>query len=179
MELKKIRTQEEIARSEKVKIRWISGVLLFILIASTAGFAFMSGDEDTKITQPTNPNGKFEAKFGSNSLYFVNKLDDVRNVSVELNRTLNDFYGGKIYLDTNNSYISSEIGSILGSYVEKIQFACYGSCERDLPEKQCNETIIVFRQSSESRVYEKDNCTFIEGDIRAADAFLYKTFGFY
>jgi len=180
MELKKIRTQEEIATAEKKKIRWISGILLFILIASTLGFALMSGEKTTNNqNQAVASNGKFMASFGSNTLYFTNNMSDIENVSIDVNRTLNDFYGNRVYLDTNNSYVYSEIYSILGNYVQKITIACYGSCEKDLPEKSCNDTIIVFRQAAENKVYENGNCTFIEGDLKAVDAFLYKTFGFY
>jgi hypothetical protein len=37
--------------------------------------------------------------------------------------------------------------------------------------------MIVWQKGAENKVYQKDNCVFIEGDMKAADAFLYKIFG--
>ena len=63
-------------------------------------------------------------------------------------------------------------------YSYRIQDACYGECERDLPEKSCEEKIIVFRESQEKQIYQEGNCIFIDGDLSSVDAFLYKILGF-
>src|SRR3989344_1756426 len=78
-----------------------------------------------------------------------------------------------------NQEATNEIASTLGIYSQRIQLVCYGSCEQDLPEKDCSEEIIVFKDSQENKVYQEENCIFIEGDIKAVDAFLYKILGYY
>jgi regulator of sigma D len=57
-----------------------------------------------------------------------------------------------------------------------MQEACYGSCERNLPEKNCTENIIIFKDSKENSVTQQDKCVFIEGDLRTVDAYIYKLF---
>lgn len=181
MEIRRIKSREEIERAEKIKGRWITGVLLFLLLASTAGFAFTSGDRNsgqTSNTDQTQVNGKYAITFGSTTLYFSSSIQQVKNISVNMTSNLNSYYGRTLYLDSNNSFVTNEIGTTLGNYVS-LRLACYGKCDQDLPEKTCNDSIIVYRTSSVDRVYESGNCTFVDGDIRAVDAFLLKTFGTY
>ena len=69
-----------------------------------------------------------------------------------------------------------EISLSLGRYTGRIQEACYGKCDKDLPEKDCTQNLIVWKDSAENKVYSQGKCVFIEGDLRAVDAFLYKIF---
>jgi hypothetical protein len=65
----------------------------------------------------------------------------------------------------------------LARYASRFQEACYGECEKDLPEKDCSEKLIVFRESEVKKVYEEGSCVIIEGDMVAVDAFLYRVLG--
>ena len=72
----------------------------------------------------------------------------------------------------------SGITNNLGRYASRIQEACYGECERDFPEKDCSENLIVFKEMEERKIYQEEKCIFIEGDLLSVDAFLYKIMGF-
>jgi len=65
----------------------------------------------------------------------------------------------------------------LNAYASRVQEACYGKCDKNLPEKSCNDSLIVFRQNDSEKISQSDNCIFIEGNLRDADAFIYKLFG--
>jgi hypothetical protein len=91
---------------------------------------------------------------------------------------LNQYYSKPLYIDTENDIIYGEIASTLGRYSERVQYGCYGSCENSsYPEKTCADNLIVVRQSNQNRVYQNNSCVFIDGDMQAVDAFLYKMFG--
>jgi hypothetical protein len=86
--------------------------------------------------------------------------------------------GKPVYISADNSEVFQELASALNTQAERVQRACYGSCENDdLPEKSCNENVIVWTKNETNRVYVKDSCVFIEGDTRAVEAFLYRFFG--
>ena len=90
---------------------------------------------------------------------------------------IRDYYQQPVYVSSNSTEIANEIMSNVGPYTERIQQACYGNCTTDFPEKNCNENLIVWTPSDTNRVYQKDKCVFIDGDIKAVDAFLYRIFG--
>ena len=87
------------------------------------------------------------------------------------------YRGNILYIDSESEQVTGEIWNSVGRFAQRVQEACLGQCERDLPEKSCEDHIIVYREKSENRVYQDDNCVFIEGDMKAVDAFLYSAFG--
>ena len=180
MNIRRPETPEVLERRKKIRNRWVTGIILFLLIASTAGFAFMSADGNNNNGGNGNVDvtGKYKYNFGNNPLYFSNDLKDIKNISIDINFTLNDYYNQKVYV-SNGNYVATNELAVLQPYTEKIQFACYGNCTEDLPEKTCADKMIVVRNSAFERVSQEGNCTFVDGGLRAMDAFLYKIFGFY
>ena len=77
----------------------------------------------------------------------------------------------------NSQGLNQALG-FLGPFVSRIQEACYGPCEEDLPEKSCEDNLIVVKESEESKIYQEENCIFIEGGTGAIDAFFYRLFEF-
>jgi len=90
---------------------------------------------------------------------------------------LNDYAGLPLYIDSDVDSVSSEVVLTLGRFASRVQGACYGECETDLPEKDCSENLIIIRDSLENRVYQEEKCVFIEGDVATADAFLFRVLG--
>ena len=182
--MRRIETAKETAIRQKRKAKIISFFMLIILVGSIAGFAFLSNPEDNSQTTNGDTNGEkvqnigsqWVIKFNGENIILNYGPEDVKNIDVSILYDLNGFYGKDLYIASNNTGITSEIASTLGRYVSKTQRACYLKCEEDLPEKDCTENLIVYIENKENRVYQQDNCIFIEGDLRAADAFLYKIF---
>jgi len=163
MEIRKIESEETREKKSKRNVLILSMVMIAILVFSTAGYFSMREDEE---------NGE------NNGLQFnlANSLKETENVSILMFKTINDYSGKMVYVSSDYSGGLSELSLALRDYAERIQEACYGECDQNLPEKDCNETMIVISNSNESKVYEEENCVFIQGDLRAVDAFIYKLF---
>ena len=206
--MQRIGAEDKSEKHQKMLVRIMAIFMLLLMVGSAAGFAFLShgsigGNEDAGSDYPS-PAGNFDnlgnpipsnnvntnpgtpasggtIDFGGRQVYVTYAQSSVSDIDVEIIRTAQDYSGNALYIQSNNSGITQEIASTLGQYSSRIQPACHGSCEEDLPEISCgqNETsnLIVWRQGKESNVYEENNCVFIDGDLRAVDAFLYSVFG--
>lgn len=180
--MRKIVTREEKERAEKKKVRILSFFLLLLMIGSVAGYAFVM---DYRNDNPPSSNGnsgstadgRWTAQVGGQNLIFSNSPASVSEVDVKMYNTLASYTSQPLYISSENKAVTYEISSTLGLYASRVQESCYGNCTKDLPEKNCTENLIVWKDSGENKVYQEDSCIFIEGDIRAADAFLYKILG--
>ncbi|MAG77641.1 MAG: hypothetical protein CL811_12875 [Colwelliaceae bacterium] len=177
----KTKTQEKI--DQKRKNRFIVGASIFMLILlvfSSVGFAFLSGsgfsggEEDP---YPTNEVTGNQIEFLDQTIGFTHSKFDVSDVENEAYSSVLLYRGNTLYIDSENEQATGEIWNSVGRFAQRVQEACLGQCERDLPEKSCEDHIIIYRESEENRVYQNDNCVFIEGDLRAVDSFLYSAFG--
>jgi hypothetical protein len=169
--------------SKKKKIVIVSLLLLALLVLSTLGYALISnpggGQDEKKTENVQNIGGLWIADFGEERLYFSNSPEEVRNISVEVDfYSLEDFFSRPLYVVSNKEGITQEIAQNIGRYTDRMQPACYGKCDEDLPEKNCSDNLIVWKEADENKVYQNESCVFIEGDMKAVDAFLYRLFGF-
>jgi hypothetical protein len=181
--MRPISSKEELEKKKKRKTFLISFLMFLILVIGTAGYAFLSST-DNPSTDGEYKEG--EARFNGNrwvlaidgkDFYFLNSPESTGNVSVVVSSSLADYNGLPMYIVSDNNAVSSEIALTLGTYASRVQGACYGPCDKDLPEKDCSENLIIWKDNSENKVYQKQNCVFIEGDTIAVDAFLYHVLG--
>ena len=187
--MRKIGSEKEIEDKRKRNVQIIGIFILGVLVLGTVGFGFLSGsgssgndnsqnvrDENLANGQVIETGGRWAANLNGQILYFINSPESVKNVSVLIDSDISSLTGKQVYLDSDNSAIRDEITINLGKYAGRISEACYGACNRDLPEKNCTESIIVWKDKLENKVYQEENCIFIEGDLKAVDAFLYRIF---
>ena len=182
--MRKILTQAEKERKSQRNVIILSVIMLGLLVLSTVGYAFLSGDKtgnqkSSGSSKATETGGLWAIQKDGQTFYFVNSTENVENISVNVLVTLANYAGKTLYIASDNNGIASEIGSNLGKYASRAQKACYGNCTEDLPTKNCTGTdnLIVFNKSETNKVSQRDNCVFIDGDMRAVDAFLYKLLG--
>ena len=176
-ELRKIESKEELERKSTRRTRILTIVMLLILVGSTFGayFGFREqGNSDNGIQSLGN---QWAVNFNGQQLIFSSPPNVTENVELGLTFDLQTYYQQAVYVAAENGAFSYEIGSTLGRYTARIQEACYGDCSFDLPEKTCDDLLIVVKESNESRIYQQDNCVFIDGNIETVDAFLYRVFG--
>jgi len=180
MAIRKIESKEESDRKRKRNTLIISVIMISVLVFGTAGY-FSGRETSTEGNQSvvSEMGNEWVMQYGSDNqiLRFSNSPESVKNVSIMGAVALESYYGQTVYVSSDNDALTYEIASNLGRYTERMQPACYGNCSKDLPSKNCTDILIVFNASEQSRVYQKENCLFIEGDMRAADAFLYRIFG--
>jgi hypothetical protein len=179
--MRRIASKEESEKVQKRRIRILSLFMLIILVASTMGYSFLQSPEDKKTSSNTgvveDASGRWLVKIGEQTLSFSNSPQSTKDVPVQVYKSLNDYYGKSVYIASDNQAAAYEIASTLGNYASRVQPACYGNCSQDLPVKNCSDNLIVWKDSTENKVYQEDSCIFIEGDLKAIDAFLYNIFG--
>ena len=183
--MRRIETQNDISRKKKRNNIILSVLMLVILVGSTIGYAFMyyTGSEDSSQTG-TGGNEKIR-QVGSKWIVNVSGAEfqlssspeSTANVSVENFISSGHYYGKTVYIDSVSTEITYEIASTVGRFASKVQEGCLGSCERNLPEKNCSDYVIVWNRTADDKVYQKENCVFIDGSIKSVDAFLYKLIG--
>lgn len=179
--MQRIKTAEEVEKKQRM-VKIVAGsVLIFLMVFSTAGFALNgiggSNDESEYVENVYFDGTYWVYQFGEQQFYFNNKLEDTSKVSVSMSAKLTDFSQQILYIDSENVEAFSGIINNLGRYSSRIQEACYEECERDVPEKDCSENLIIFKEAEERKVYQEDNCIFIGGDLLSVDAFLYRILG--
>lgn len=178
--MRKIMTPEEQKEREQKRVRILGLFMLLIMLGSTAGFAFISYQQDAPIesseTLQDTGNG-WILRWNDQTFSLRASPSAVADIPVESTFSVEEYSGKVLYVAADSDAVTSEIASTLGRYASRVQPACYGQCERDLPEVNCNSTLIVWESADEGKVYRQDQCVIIKGDIRAVDAFIYRTLG--
>ena len=179
--MRKIGTEAEIERKRKRNILVLSVFMLFVLVVGTFGYGFITGTRGSPQEQETSTinlvGGKWEIKSNGQLFYLSIHPAQVEGIPVEITST--NYAASPLYIIAENQEVYLELSSTLNRFAPQIQPACYGPCEADLPEKTCEDSLIVWRDSLENKVYQEQNCIFIEGDMKAVDAFLYRLLGLY
>jgi hypothetical protein len=179
--MRKIMSGVELERKERRRIRALSLFMLLILLGSTAGFAFISYQQDTPATPKEGEVQDFgngwQLRWQGQTFSLRASPQAVADIPVSTTHTLDNYAGAVLYVDAESDAILTELKSTLGRYSSRFQSACYGACTRDLPEVNCSANVIVWSGAEEGSVRQEENCVFIEGDIRAVDAFIYRTLG--
>ncbi|MBS3084775.1 hypothetical protein J4411_02580 [Candidatus Pacearchaeota archaeon] len=194
--IKRIETKGEKEKKSR-RNRWIlAGILVFIMIGSTFGIVFQNfsgsgsggGGESINYNGYTFfiVNGYYNLQTGDANLYFsLNPLNvDSIIKTVETNKTLSDYIGKVIYVSSSDYNSYGEIYSNLGSFAQRIQEACIEGEEcldLSLPIKTCLDKTIVIRSADQNKIYEKENCVYIEGKendlLGLTDEFILRIFG--
>lgn len=186
MEIRRIGSEAEKQAEEERKKRrnkYLGIGLLVIMTISSLGYAFISGDEDSDEKDAPRGDGIFEqngqwiARYGQINLVFNTDPEEAKNVSSDINLNMNNFTQGKVYVADKEGVLIGILTQSIGKYAS-INEACYGVCAEDLPEKNCSgpDYLIIWNRTAENALWESGNCIFIDGDIKAVDAFVYRAF---
>ena len=188
MHIKKIMSQEEKAKRDKIRSMVIGIALTAILLFSTAGYAFFSGN--------TEKQQKIEYKgikfvLGNDNLWHTTIQDyefalsfnpkETENISGFLSLNIQNYISQPLYFtyDSNKQAIN-EISSNIERFTSRIQYVCLDNCTEDFPIKNCSSNIISIKQENETLIKQEDSCVFIhykDNAVRAADAFIFKILG--
>lgn len=176
--MRRLQTKEEIEKKKRLNNIILSSVMLLILLLSTLGFAFLSNPSSSNNGENTEqdslPSDRISFVYQGTPINLLSSYNEIENITVNIAKHPLDYSGKTLYINTENQGALQELAINLQKLSPNIQQACYGSCEENLPEKNCTDELIIFNESLENKVYQQDNCIFIEGDIRAVDSFLFK-----
>ncbi len=160
----------------------LSVFMIVILLGSTAGYAIsLIGTDSATNTLGNEPyfdGSSWIVPYGGGGFRLASSPDEARTVSISEDITSARFQGVTVYLASESDAISQTLTSVVGAFATRVQKACYGSCgTQDLPEKGCQDTLIIWKPGEQRAVYTNQSCVVIEGDIVAVDAFLYRILG--
>src|SRR3989344_808092 len=181
--IRRLQTKEELDRKKKRNNKILSLTMLSILLFSTIGYAFfINPDSSSSNNQNQGQNSdpaqsdKISFQYQGTQFVLISTLNQIKDVPIDITISPESYVNQPIYIDIKNEGVLRELVLNLGKISPTVQKACYGKCEENLPEKDCTSNLIVWNQSIDKRVYQKDKCIFIEVDITAADAFIYSLF---
>lgn len=183
--MRPIETEEVRQRRKKRNQLLIGIVLIGLMVLSSAGYALINSFTGTS-------NGVQQTKYGLtyDGSYWAGTVqgypvsltldpDEAANISVALSGiTLSTYMSQVVYISSDDPFSVSQIASNLGSFTAGVREACFGSCDKNLPEKTCADNLIVINSTATyPSVYRRDKCIFIDGNSDSTEAFLYRILG--
>ncbi len=191
--IRRLETKKDELKKEK-RIQFIlAGVLVLILFGSVFGIvmnSFGGSSQDDELIYNGYSfkieSGFYTVEIGGAKFYFSENPKDVDLIEkeVNLNRFLSSYSGKNVYISSNDYLLSSEIIRNFNLYVLRIQGACKEGevcVDENLPIKTCEDQLIVIKEAEENKIYEEENCVYIEGDIgdllKLTDEFLLRQIG--
>lgn len=192
--MRKIESKKKAEKRSKRNQLIIGGILIFIMIGSTFGYVMLGDSSDKnsgteKVNYKgylfVNTNGFWVLSIGNYNFIFQYNPEQVEKVDKELNKL--DSYAGKVlyffYENENVLGAATEISQNLRDIVLRVQGACIEEegCPEEWPIKDCSNNFIIIKEANESKIYQEENCVFIEGQseelIKTVDGFLFNIMG--
>ncbi len=147
--MKHLETQTQKEQRERKRSRYLGFFLLILMVLSTAGYAILSYSSTAPPPSPTtDAYGRSPLTVNGQTLYLTYSATEVANTSLNITSSLREYIGNSLYLSAENPTTVYEISSTLGRFASKIQEACYGSCQKNLPEKNCSQPFIIIMENS-------------------------------
>lgn len=177
--MRRIETKQ--ARQKKAKRnQMIVGIILICLMMfSIIGYSLSSVNDNNKNVEKYR-----DFRFEKQGQYWVLNLErqefyfsylpqEVENISVEGYYYLEDYYQEVLYFINSNPEIRQEILINMHRFIQRQQDACFDDSCDEWPIKTCEDNLIIY-QEGEEKVYKHQNCVYIQGGLKSADAFIYK-----
>jgi len=184
--MRKIESVESKEKKDKKRQQVLSVTLIVILTISVAGYAAFSGTGDKKNEERiynglsfNYENGFWKTDINEKLLVFSKLPYDLEEVSIEMNISYLDYIDKPLYLV--GQYPSTITYNLQGIPL-RMQNACINNftcLDETLPIKNCsNDNMIVFSESNTSKIYQEENCVFLEGNLNdVSDKFIYNLLG--
>ena len=184
--MRKVESVEKREKKEKKRQQLLSGILIFVLLFSIAGYAAFSGTNKEKDNQRIYnglsfnlENGFWKTMINEKELVFFSLPYDLGNISIEMDRIFSDYSEKPLYFV--GSYPSTIPYNLDGIPI-RMQNACienHSCLDATLPIKNCSEdNLLIFIEGNDSTIYQKENCIYLEGDLmKVSDKFIYNLLG--
>jgi len=186
--MRRIETKEDIDKKDRRNKIIIGVILTALMLFSTAGYAFFSGNTNSEETLKVSIDGKdfyYQGNYWATSIdskpyYFTYLPNETRSTNIK--KSISDYSGKTVYF-TGTGLAEEEIARNFGNFAGRIGFACTENenCTENWPIKNCTSNLIIIKeQDAGSKVLQdEDNCVFIISNdtVRDADAFVYRVLG--
>jgi len=191
--IRKLVSKQDIKKKQKRNQYILGAILIFVMFGSVFGVivgSFGEKENTEKIIynghEFLEQNNYYILNLGEIQFYFSEDPREIALLEKEINisKTLPDFIGKPLYVYSEDYSPSTEIYQNINSYVERIQPACLEDnvcIDSNWPIKTCEDNFILILESETNKIYEKDNCIFIEGKkedlTKLTDEFLFEIMG--
>ncbi len=192
--MRKIISKQKQEKKTKRNNLIVGMLLLGVMLFSVIGYSLMSKESETiqKIDYNgqifVNSNGLWQTQLGDFVFSFAYSPGEMFIFNSELNSIQSyvdlPLY---VYIEKQEDYAAlNEIYRNLfynNKIVQRLQYACLEGeeCEGDYPIKDCSTNMIIIKENNSSKLYQKENCVFIEGErqdlTKIADSFILKIVG--
>ncbi len=169
--MRKIQTKKEKDLRDK-RLKMIMGIFTgFLLTLSIAGFALTGTENNGKIRNSfliynghkfISQDNRWYLSYEGKNFTFENSPKKVEKINSTI-KGISNYYSKPLYLYSKNLNATSEIYLNLKNIATRIQPACLSNCSENVPIKTCRDNFIIIKVSNKTRVYQKENCVFIEG----------------
>ena len=190
--MRKIKSKEDIEKRQRVNHIVIGVLLMFIMLSSTIGFALFSGGgsignsnnlEYNGIDFMTNEQGLWKFEIEDDTFQTSFHPLDTQDIVLGFDFNVNEISGKPLYYVKDSENAVSELLYNIGRYAQRYQEVCLEGekCEKDLIEKSCADSIIVFKsvENQPIKIYKDNKCVFIEAptaeQVKAADRLIFKS----
>lgn len=190
--MRKIISKQDEGKKKRTNQLVIGGILIVVMVLSTLGYSLNSGENDSTESVTYNgikfakDSGLWNANIGDFTFSFKYNPKETEKINSSLNM-IDEYNSKPLYLFSESVEAGTEIYRNLfysNSLVERIQEACLEgeACTNpDAPIKTCSDNFIIIKESENDRIYQQENCVFIEGKkedlTKLADSFLFKIIG--
>lgn len=169
--MRNIESKKDIEKKQKKNQIIIGGILIFVMLAGTFGVAIDSFGTKSNVDKVEYNGYKFvyeneywSTTIGSYKFIFKYNPTQVERIQSEL-RYLDSYSGAPLYISSEDYVSEAEIYRNFENTVERFQEACLSEkeCQGNFPVKDCSNNFIIIRKANESKIYQEENCVFIEG----------------
>ncbi len=183
--MRRIQTKQAKYRKEKRNQIILGIILVILLLGSIIGYSVSSAlnsnnsgvsVEEYKGLEFVNSQGYWILSLQEQEFYFSYLPQEVENVSVLGEYELQEYLEKPLYFVDSDAYVQQEVLLNLDRYVQRYQDACLNNTNCEGPIKTCEDNLIVYSEG-DNKVFKQENCVYIQGDLKAVDAYLYKLLG--
>lgn len=169
--MRTIESKKDAEKKQKRNQLIIGGILIIIMLGSTFGIIVDSFGNKSDINKVeyngykfTNQNDFWTTTLGNYKFMFRYNPTQVERIDAEV-RYLDSYSELPLYISSEDYVSEVEIYRNLGDIVQRFQGACLDgeSCPEDWPIKDCSNNFIIIKKANESKIYQDENCVFIEG----------------
>lgn len=191
--MKKLLTKEEKEKKSRRNALLIGGVMIFLMLFSTAGYSIMNSGKTNNINYLDYKGVKFIKsddsywRFTYNGLDYVtrNNPEEVANISIKINDIdYKDFSNQVIYTagEPDDNILLGNLYQI----IKRHSRACIDyNCTENAPIKDCSSDVIIVineaKEDEEERIYSDKKCIYITSSYtnlsKYIDALIYKIIG--
>jgi hypothetical protein len=170
--MRNIETKAKEEKRRKKNQVIIGAIMIFIMLGSTFAVIVDSLSNDNANNEKVEyngyefvgQNGFWATNIGNYEFLFRYNPTQVERIETEV-VYLNAYSGKPLYFSSQSDAASVEIYRNLGNVVQRFQVACIEEegCPEDWPIRDCSNNFLIIREANESKIYQNENCVFIEG----------------